>query len=191
MNSILFLSEEDFSIQNGKKGQLLCNNLPGVSLVLFYSKQCPHCVDLFQIFKTIPQIVFGCQFAMCNISTNVKVVRMSQKTIAPITHVPFVVLYVNGRPFMKYNGEKSLKAVAVFVNEVLTRIQSKKNFSSSTKVDHGDDTIPEYSIGIPFNMICEGEQCYLTYTEAYKKQQQGSSDGGLQQRYQKQQQGMR
>jgi len=168
MNSLLFLSEQDFSIQQGKKGNVMCNNLPGVSLVLFYSKKCPHCNDIFPIFKNLPQIIPGCQFALLNISTNVNVARMSQKTIAPITHVPFIILYVNGRPFLKYNGEKSLRAVVGFVNEVLARIQSKKNFSSNTRVEHDDD-IPEYSVGIPFNMVCEGEQCYLTFNEAYRK----------------------
>ena len=169
MNSLLFLSEQDFSIQQGKKGHLLCNNLPGVSLVLFYSKQCPHCSDVFPIFKTLPQVVYGCQFALLNISMNTNVARMSQRTIAPITHVPFIILYVNGRPFMKYNGEKSLRAIAGFVNEVLSRIQSKKNFSSNTKIDHGDADIPEYSVGIPFNLVCEGEQCYLSFSEAYNR----------------------
>lgn len=169
MNSLLFLSEQDFSIQQGKKGHVLCNNLPGVSLVLFYSKKCPHCVNAFPVFETLPQVVPGCRFALLNVSTNVNVARMSQRTIAPITVVPFIILYVNGRPFMKYNGEKSLRSISNFVNEVLARIQSKKNFSSSTKVEHDEDDIPEYSVGIPFNMVCEGEQCYLTFNEAYRK----------------------
>jgi thioredoxin-like negative regulator of GroEL len=168
MNSLLFLTEQDFSIQQGKKGQVLCNNLPGVSLVLFFSKKCPHCGDTFPIFHDLPRIVPGCRFAVLNISTNVNVARMSQQTIAPITVVPFIILYVNGRPFMKYNGEKSLRAISGFVNEVLSRIQSKKNFSQNTSVEHDDD-IPEYSVGIPFNLKCEGEQCYLTFSEAYKK----------------------
>lgn len=168
MNSLLFLSEQDFSIQQGKKGHIMCNNLPGVSLVLFYSNMCNHCGDIFPIFKTLPQAVPGCQFAVLNISANPNVARMSEATISPIKYVPFIILHVNGRPFMKYNGEKSLRALAGFVNEVLSRIQSKKNFSSTTIVDHDDD-IPSYSVGIPFNMVCEGEQCYLKFSEAYRK----------------------
>lgn len=169
MNSIIFLSEQDFTIQQGKKGNVLCNNLPGISLVLFFSNKCPHCSDVFPVFKVLPQRVPECQFALLNISTNVNVARMSQRTIAPISHVPFIILYVNGRPAMKYNGEKSLQAISGFVNEVLSRIQNKKNFLSNIKVEHGDADIPEYSVGIPFNMVCEGEQCYLTFNEAYRK----------------------
>lgn len=167
MNSLIFLGEKDFTIQQGKKGNILCNNLSGVSLVLFFSKQCVHCGAVFPIFKELSQSMGGCQFALLNVSTYYSVAQMSQKTISPITHVPFIVLYVNGRPFMKYNGAKTYKDISNFVTEVLSRIQSKKNFTTM-KIEHEDD-IPEYSVGIPFNMVCEGEQCYLTFNEAYQK----------------------
>lgn len=168
MNSLIFLSEQDFSVQQGKKGQVLCNNLSGVTLLLFYSKQCPHCGDVFSEFNSLPKMIPGCQFALLNISTHPNVAYMSQKTIAPITHVPFIILYVNGRPFMKYNGEKTADAIGKFVYEVLTRIQTKNNFTSSSRVDTGEG-IPEYASGIPFNIVCEGEMCYLTCSEAYNR----------------------
>jgi thiol-disulfide isomerase/thioredoxin len=166
MNSLLFLSEQDFAVQQGKRGYVLCTNVPGVCLTLFFSRECPHCKDIFPIFNTLPQVIPGCQFALLNISQHPNVARMSQKTIAPITHVPFIVLYVNGRPFMKYNGNKTLRDIGGFVNEVMTRIQTKKNFSS-IQIDH-DESIPDYSVGIPFNVVCEGEQCYLSFNEAYR-----------------------
>lgn len=170
MNSVVFLSEEDFSIQPAKKGgYVLCNNIPGVSLVLFFSQQCPHCSDVYPHFSTLPRIIPGCRFALLNISNNVGVAHMSNKTIAPITHVPFIILYVNGRPAMKYNGEKSLRGISNFVNEVMSRLQVKKSFTSTSKVDSLTDEIPEYASGIPFNLVCEGEQCYLTFSEAYNK----------------------
>lgn len=174
MNSLTFLSDKDFSIQQGKRGNVLCNNLPGVSLVLFFSKQCPHCGNVFPIFKELSQSLGGCQFALLNVSNYFMVARMSQSTIAPITHVPFIVLYVNGRPFMKYNGAKTYEDIYTFVTEILSRIQSKKNFTSNTKIDH-EDEIPDYSVGIPFNLVCEGEQCYLNFSEAYPKNKVGSS----------------
>jgi thioredoxin-like negative regulator of GroEL len=98
------------------------------------------------------------------------VAQKAQQTIAPITHVPFIILYVNGRPFMRYNGKKTYEDISTFVNEVLSRIQSKRNFSSSpSQLNVEDNDIPEYASGIPFNMVCEGETCYLTFNEAYKK----------------------
>lgn len=170
MNSLAFLSEQDFSIQQGKKGRILCNNISGVSLVLFFSKQCPHCTDVFPVFAALPQGIPGCKFAILNISMFPGVAQQARQTIAPITHVPFIILYVNGRPFMKYNGKKTYNDIANFVTEVLSRIQSKRNFSSnSPQINVEDNDIPEYSTGIPFNMVCEGETCYLTFGEAYKK----------------------
>lgn len=172
MNSLIFLSEQDFSIQQGKKGRILCNNLPGVSLVLFFSKQCPHCTDVFPVFAALPHGIPGCQFSVLNISMFPVVAQKAQQTIAPITHVPFIILYVNGRPFVRYNGPKTYEDISNFVNEVLSRIQSKRNFSSSSsssKLSVEDNDIPEYASGIPFNMVCEGETCYLTFGEAYKK----------------------
>lgn len=179
MNSLIFLSDEDFSIQQGKKGTILCNNLSGVSLVLFFSKQCPHCGDIFPIFKQLSQNINGCQFSLLNISTYFKVAMMSRDTISPITHVPFIVLYVNGRPFMKYNGPKTYNEISNFITEVLSRIQSKKNFTN-VKIEHEED-IPEFSVGIPFNMVCEGEQCYLTFGEAYPKNSGPASSSSSQQ----------
>ena len=168
MSSLVFLSENDFSIQQGKKGYILCTNLPSISLVLFYSKQCNSCNDTIPIFQRLPQLVYGCQFSLLNVSNNMGVVAMSNKTSVPLTHVPFIILYVNGKPFMKYNGPKTLKDIANFVNEVLSRIKSTNNFSSNSRVDI-EDEIPDYSIGIPFNLKCESEICYLTFNQAYKK----------------------
>ena len=169
MNSLLFLSEQDFSIQQGKKGRILCNNLPGVSLVLFFSKQCPHCTDVFPIFASLPHGIPGSQFAILNISMFPGVAQKAQQTVAPITHVPFIILYVNGKPFMKYNGRKTYEDISNFVNEVLSRIQSKRNFSTS-KIDVEGDEVHEYVGGLlPFNVNCENEVCYLTFKDAYKK----------------------
>lgn len=97
------------------------------------------------------------------------VAQKAQQTIAPITHVPFIILYVNGKPFMRYNGRKTYEDISTFVGEVLSRIQSKRNFTSNSKIEVDGDEVQEYINGaIPFNMVCEGETCYLTFKEAYK-----------------------
>lgn len=168
MSNLFFLHEKDFSIQEGKKGNVLCCNTKGISLILFYSKSCPHCNDIFPIFQTLPKVVPTCQFGMLNISNHFKVAQMSQDTICPIQHVPFLVLYINGRPFMKYTGPKTLEDISNFLNEVMSRLNTKKNFSL-LKIENQESEIPPYSIGVPFNLLCEGEQCYLSFSEAYKK----------------------
>jgi len=167
-NNLFFLKEKDFSLQECKKGNSLCCNVKGISLILFYSNSCPHCNDIFPIFQTLPKIIQSCQFGMLNISNNFEVAKMSLESNCPIEYVPFLVLYVNGRPFMKYTGPKTLQDIGNFLNDVLSRLNTKKNFSI-LKTDEQDMEIPPYSVGVPFNLICEGEQCYLSFTEAYKK----------------------
>jgi thioredoxin-like negative regulator of GroEL len=167
-NNLLFLNEKNFSLQEGKKGNVLCCNTRGVTLILFYSKSCPHCSEVLPTFQTLPKVMPNCQFGMLNISNNMKVAQMSSESICPIEYVPFIILYINGRPFMKYTGPKTLEDIANFLNDVLSRLNTKKNFNV-LKIDNQESEIPPYSVGVPFNLVCEGEQCYLNFSEAYKK----------------------
>src|SRR5277367_798426 len=119
MSALQFLSNADFSIQPGKKGNLLCNRLKNVSVVLFFSKSCSHCHNVFPIFQSLSRNIPNCTFAVLNITSFFDVAVASKQTIAPITHVPYIVLYVNGRPFLRYNGDKTESAIAQFVLKVL------------------------------------------------------------------------
>lgn len=165
----VFLSDTDFNIQQGKNGKLLCQNIPGISLVLFYSQQCEYCQDVFPQFEMISNQLPGCTFAYLNINKFQKVAVLSGQTIAPITYVPFIILYVNGVPYMKYNGKKTANDIGKFVSDVLSRINVNQNFSTQKTVKNLQETIPEYVNGaIPYNVICDAEQCYITVNEAYK-----------------------
>jgi hypothetical protein len=168
MNPIKYLTDQDFSIQDGKKGPILANNLKGVSIVLFYSKKCPYCGVALKTFLNLAKMIPNCTFAMLNVSTFYNVAQVSQKTIAPIDVVPYIVLYVNTRPFMRYNGEKTEEEMGGFIMNVLNHIQSKKNFSTM-KIDHIDE-LPKINGAIPFNLVCDSENsCYLSFGEAYSK----------------------
>ena len=175
MNPIKYLADTDFKLVEGKKGLLLANNLPGVSIVLFYSKKCEYCAQCIPVFVNLSRMIPSCQFAMLNVSTYYNVASSSAKTIAPIDVVPYIVLYVNGRPFMRYNGEKTPEDLGGFIQNVLNHIQSRKNFSTM-KVDHQHE-IPAYSIAVPYNVVCEGDECYLSFGEAYTKDNPNKKDG--------------
>jgi len=69
---------------------------------------------------------------------------------------------------MKYTGQKTLEDIGKFLDDVISRLNTKKNFSV-LKIDNQEAEIPPYSVGVPFNLVCEGEQCYLSFSEAYKK----------------------
>ena len=171
MSGLLFLSSEDFTVARGTKGNILCNSIQGFSLILFYSTQCPHCQQLIPMFKKLPGTIGGCQFGMINISTNKQCVRISKETIAPISYVPYIVLYINGKPFIRYEGDKNLQSLAEFVSEFITRLKSQSNFISTQKSTKLENEIPPYSIAIPYSVVCDDDKgvCYLKYDEAYRK----------------------
>lgn len=170
MSGLLFLSSEDFFLGSGTKGEILCTLIPGYSLILFYSTQCVFCQKLIPIFKKLPGTIGGCQFGMINVSTNKECVKMSRNTIAPIEYVPYILLYVKGKPFMRYNGPHVLDEIRRFVIEVADKIQNdqgKQKFIHEN-VKETEKGIPEYSIGHP---LCgEDGVCYLEFEDAYVPQ---------------------
>jgi thiol-disulfide isomerase/thioredoxin len=170
-NNLLYLTEKDFFVQNGKKGPLLCCNTKGVTFVLFYAKSCPHCSDVFPIFQELPRILPSCQIALINVTSNMNVAQMSKDTTCPITYVPLMILFINGRPFMKYTGAKTLQDIYAFLQDVLNKLQTKRNFAVPQK-DLLDDDVAQFAngMGIPYNLVvCDGEQCYLSFKDAYSR----------------------
>ena len=162
---ILFLSSEDFEVQKGTNGNILCHNIPGFSLILFYSTHCVHCQTLIPIFKKLPGTINGCQFGMINVSTNRPVIEQSQNTVAPIKYVPYVVLYINGKPFMLYKGPHTENDIRSFVVEVANNVQKKQQFSKEKVKESPVGEIPAYTIGKP---VCGDDKvCYLDFTSAY------------------------
>lgn len=169
MSGLLFLSTEDFFVARGTKGDILCNSIPGLSLVLFYSTQCNFCQKLIPIFKKLPGSIGGCQFGMINVSSNKQCVQMAKATIAPITYVPYIILYVNGKPFIEYRSKHDFNDIRQFVFDVAQKIQNKQKFTDIKGVKEDPrGSIPLYTIGHP---LCGdgSDVCYLEFDEAYAK----------------------
>jgi len=127
MSGILYLNSEDFAIKKGEKGNLMCLNydVQGLSLVLFYSNECQHCNKLLVKYKQLPFNINGCQFTMINVNKmeNRKVVQMSNQTIVPITFVPDIILYVDGIPYMRYDGSHDINQLKRFILEIYQQLQ--------------------------------------------------------------------
>ena len=179
MSGLLFLTAEDFQLFRGTKGSIMGTSIPSFSLILFYSTQCEHCQTLIPIFKKLPGTVGGCQFGMINVSHNKSCIMMSRKTIAPINVVPYIILYVNGKPYMRYKGPQDAKEIARFIVEVSQRAQ--QNVKRSSKVDSKiksdpNGGIPAYTIGKP---LCgpDDDVCYLEFNNAYGQIKQGQRAG--------------
>jgi len=166
MSGLLFLQAGDFSIQSGTKGDILCNSIRGISLILFYSTKCEHCQALIPIFKRLPGTIGGCQFGMINVTMEKDIVRMSSNTISPIKYVPLIILFVNGKPFIRYDGPHDENEIRKFLVEVTTKLQTKDKFSSDkVKESKNEREIPAYTVGHP---LCgQDNVSYLEFEEAY------------------------
>lgn len=140
MNPLQFLTSDDFRLFDSQKGKVMCTGLKGISLILFYSKECDHCKKLLPIFKQLPFKISGCQFAIVNVSEQKECILMSQQTIAPLIEVPYILLYFNGRPYIRYRGVREINEIANFIKEIGMRIMSE--------VQKGSDRIQENTNGI-------------------------------------------
>jgi thioredoxin-like negative regulator of GroEL len=165
MSGLLFLTQDDFYIGKGTKGDLLCNSIKGISLVFFYSTRCSYCQNFIPIYKTLPSNIKGCHFAMINVSQNPGVVNMSKQTICEIKYVPYIILYVNGKPYIQYNGAYNAEEVGEFIIEMTTKLNTKEKFVNSEKIKVTEKSIPAYSTGSPYT----DRISYLTFLEAYNK----------------------
>lgn len=164
---VIRLRTDDFNVAPGTKGPILCTSMKGLVIVLFWSPGCEICKILEPRFRYLPQIINGCTFCTLNINENQGIIALSRETIAPIDFVPYIVAYVNGKPFLRYDDETSFEKLVPFIQYVMKLVESKKSF-----IDKGakvESDIPPYSIAKGYHDFkCdEAGFCYLTYSEAY------------------------
>lgn len=181
--STIFLTNEDFYLEQINTSRLLFTNIRGISVVMFYSTKCVHCQSLIPIFKSLPRMIPNCQFGMVNIDLHKQVIAMSRETIDPIKFVPYIVFYANKRPIIKYSGPHNLNEIVRFVTEVSKTLSSQQFFQPDTGAASADKQkqqprIPEYTTGIPCSStqhkndethISNDDVCYVTDMDAYSK----------------------
>jgi len=171
MNSTHFITQDDFilkKVENG--GTELCISIPGLTLILFYSPLCKFCQEFLPVYKTLPGSVQGCQFAILNVSQNKNCIKLSENTKNPIDVVPYLLLYVNGRPFIRYKGELTADYLRYFIIEVIKSLHMQQNFlKNNQNVKLQKNKLPHYTIGKPLKGFSEIK--YLHFNMAYKDRQ--------------------
>ena len=195
-SGIFFFNTDDFFLKDGSKGKLLGlkGQVNGLHLILFYSKECKFCDKFLAQFKQLPNLILGCKFAMVNINQNREIVEMSKNTLAPISYVPDVILYVNGLPYIRYDGPSEMQNIKDFIVDVYQKLQKtsflNESHNNNSMMDPnqnrnvpnqsipyetngfqkgGAEKIPEYTIGKP---LCGSSKdvygkCYLNFDSAY------------------------
>ena len=77
----------------------------------------------------------GCTFAMVNVSQNKGIINKSQATKIPIKYVPLILLHIDGKPFMRYDGPHKFQDLKRFVIEIAQKV-SKNNKPQSIFKEH-------------------------------------------------------
>lgn len=166
MNTFQYLNDSSFYLTKGQQGKiLLCAKSEGVSFVFFYSTKCPNCSPGMEVFRKLKEKFTQVKFCVVNINENPNIIQKSNTSCTPIEYVPYLVLYYNGKPFLRYDGEIVLEDLITFLVEVMKRIESKVKFSKSSTTEESD--IPDYAGGVPYNVVCNKNKCYIKYSNAY------------------------
>ena len=167
MNGLLYLTSDDFKIVQHNTKNYLCHRINGFSLILFYSTHCDHCNEFIPIFKQLVGSIAGCQFGMMNVMKNKECVIKSKNTITPLEYVPFIVLYTDGKPYMKYSGPPNVNEIKHFVVDVANKFINKNKIVDSEKIKTNERSIPEYSYATPLYGDKKSRVCWLNMEEAY------------------------
>lgn len=126
MSNLYYINASDFSQEGGH----MTANIGGVSLIMFHSNRCPHCIAFLPEFKRLPGAMMGLNFGTCCVDDgNRSVVEMSKQSSTPITSVPKFILYVEGRPYVEYSGQRSRPAILAFLQEISAKINQSLSFA--------------------------------------------------------------
>ena len=164
--SLYFLNSGDFEVKD--KRLLYKHDRPELTLVLFYSTDCPHCKPLLPMIQQLAYQLKGCNYALLNVKENYSAAMMSKSTSTPIAYVPMIILYYAGEPIQKYSLSYSLENLRSFIIEAAKNVKGsfRANSESSKTGGPAAKSIPAFTTGTPF---CDEETgvCYLNFENAY------------------------
>lgn len=159
--SVYFLGSNDFDIVDG---QLFYKNAkPELTLILFYSPDCPHCGPILPLIQQLSARLHGCKYALINVKENYAAVAKSKDTSTPVTYVPTILLYYNGRPFQRYGAAYTLDNLKNFILEAAKTVRNSFN---KVAPPAAQKEVPSFTTGVPY---CDDENgvCYLDFERAY------------------------
>lgn len=126
-SSIHHLNADDFSIENGK----LVTAVRGLSLVLFYKRAgCKYSAEYYPRFTDLPNRIRGVTFAVVNVDDNMTLVARSKQTSTPINHVPKMLLFTEGLPYVEYTKKPFANdGVISFLTEISNSLNQQRRAS--------------------------------------------------------------
>lgn len=131
------LTPSDFKIVSTPRGDVIETTVKGISFVLFYSPDCTHSVSYLHLVNTMNEE--NCTFAKFDISKYAEYTVQSLNTKTPLTYTPYIVIYVNGKPYMSYNGPPDIAEI----QRLIIYVQLMQTITASLVFDK-NSIIPNY-----------------------------------------------
>ena len=179
-SGIIELNAESFKKMKGNRGYVLgIPHAQNLTLIMFYSMQCTYCdqamPELEKLSRFIIENNLPIQIAVCDIMKNKRIIQESADTVDPIKFVPYMPIYLQEKPYLRYNGKKTAEEMLNYLIEVLKRVETRHKFvqqprgTSQMVADEEDESRanPTGAEGIPYNVVCEGDVCYVTQDEIF------------------------
>jgi hypothetical protein len=123
MSSISFLNSSNF-ILIGTQNKSLGINISGPVLVFFKMQTSEPSNEFEPVFVKLSNIDVRISYGILDVTRNKDVVQWSRQTSTPITAVPILILYLNGKPYAKFNGTKNIPSLQNFITKALQTIPS-------------------------------------------------------------------
>lgn len=170
-SGIIELNAESFRKIKGNRGYVLgIPNAQNLTLVMFYSLQCAYCdqamPELDKLSKFLLENNIPVNIAICDIMKHKTVIQESADTVDPIKFVPYMPIYLGEKPYLRYNGKKTAEEMLNYLIEVLKRVDTRQKFVQSRPQEQEEEQ-QVGSEGIPYNVVCEGDVCYVTQDEIF------------------------
>ena len=171
-SGIIELHAESFKKIKGNRGFVLgIPHAQNLTLIMFYSLQCAYCdqamPELEKLSKFINENGLPINIAVCDIMKHKRVIQESADTVDPIKFVPYMPIYLGEKPYLRYNGKKTAEDMLHYLIEVLKRVDTRQKFVQQSNVEEEQANNTSNGEGVPYNVVCEGDVCYVTQDEIF------------------------
>lgn len=164
-NSIYMINGNSFQVvkrPDTNKPTLAIKQRHGTTLILFYSTTCQYCHEMMNKFEELSTIISNCVFATCNIGDNMEVAEQSQYTDTPITYVPLLVLYINGLPYVRFNGDEDVPTLRDIITKTTNELTHQISSASASPAQQQERANRPYD-GNPLRGKKMKNKCYIKF----------------------------
>lgn len=127
--SVQLVNSSHFNVV-GRNKRTLNIKIPGNVLMFFKMNGCAGCSQFEPVFHQLAAQIQGVTFLVADLSNDRNIIMMSRQTNTPIEKVPYILLYINGRPLAKFNGKKNIPSLRNFISKALAAAPRQQPQSS-------------------------------------------------------------